>query len=344
MQQLPKDSFLHFHRRISGAALATITFGAVLYFYPNVSSQAAPSLTEGGMGIFSNIYEPSGVNQLADGRVLLVEDEEHNAVNILTISANGSLIEDEAANYQITNGFKNKLDDLEGLTADHKGFIYAITSHSSTKKGQREPNREQLVRFRVQGNDAIDITDITTLRDDLEQSELIADAIKAYSGKNPNFDDLDIEGLTYYRKTNELMLGLRAPMSDDKSIIIAITNPDKMFDKGAAPVFAKPVFLDLEGGGIRSLHFNRDLDKYVIANEVENKKGKNRSKIWTWSGNPKEDPILMDLPILEDLKNIEGIAAVTVNGKKKLLFTPDEGVEKKEKPAKYRYVDQSKFR
>ena len=344
MQQLPKDSFLHFRRRMSASALAAIMFGAVACVYPNVSSQAAPSLSDDGLGVFSEIYEPSGVIQLADDRVLIVEDEVHRAMRLLTIAPNGALVEDNDANEQLTKSFDNKLSDLEAAATDHRGYVYATTSHSNVKKNKRDEDRERLLRFRVQGNNAIDISEVTSLRDDLEQSELIADAIKAHSGDKPDFDDLDIEGLAYQRKTNSLLLGLRAPMSDDKSVIIAITNPDQVFDKGAAPEFAKPIFLDMDDGGIRSLHFNSDLNKYVIANEVENKKGKNRSKIWTWSGDAKDDPVLMDLPELDDLRNIEGVAAVTVNGQKKLLFTPDEGVEKKEKPAKYRYVDQSKFR
>lgn len=329
---------------IFASTLATVAAGSLLFFYPTVSSEATPRLTADGMGVFSDIYEPSAVFQLYDGRVLLVEDEEHRAMNILTISPNGSLIENSDANLQLTNGFENKLDDLEGLTADHNGFIYATTSHSSRKNGDRAPNREQLVRFRVKGNDVADIISITTLRDDLSKSKDISAAIKAYSGKNPNFDELNIEGLTYAHKTDDLLLGLRAPMANNESIIIAITNPADMFEKGAAPIFAKPIFLNLDGGGIRSLHFSSVLNKYVIANEIPDDTGKDYSKIWTWNGNPKAAPVAMHLPELSDLKNIEGIDSVKVNGKAKLLFTADEGNEKKSKPAKYRFVDEEKFR
>ncbi len=332
------------HLNMLASAVATVALGFFLLFYPNAPSKAATSVTEEGLGVFSDIYEPSGAVQLTDGRVLIVEDEIHRAMNLLTIAPNGSLVEDKGANIEITKSFDNDLSDLEGAATDDRGFVYAITSHSTLKKNKREPNREQLVRFRVQGNKAVDIHSVKTLRDDLEQSERIASEIQAHSGNPPNFDNLDIEGLAYDNKTKRLMLGLRAPMSNDMSLIIAITNPDEMFDKGEIPVFDKPIFLNLDGGGIRSLHFNNDLNQYIIANEVANKKGKNRSKIWTWSGNAKEDPILMNLPELKDLDNIEGIASVTINGRKKLLFTPDEGVEKKEKPAKYRYVNQSSFR
>ena len=326
------------------STLAAIAAGSVLFFYPTVSSEATLSATEDGMGVFNDIYEPSAVFQLYDGRVLVVEDEEHRAMNILTISPNGSLIEDKAANLRLTEGFERKLDDLEGLTADHEGFVYAITSHSSLKNGERDSNREQLIRFRIKGDDVSDIASITSLRDDLTNSKALSDAIKAQTGKAPNFDELNIEGLTYYHKTDDLMLALRAPMAGKLAIIVPMTNPNAVFDDGAAPIFAEPIFLDLDGGGIRSLHFSSALNKYVIANEIPDEKGKDYSKIWTWSGNLKEAPIAIDLPELSDLKNIEGIDSVKVNGVSKLLFTADEGNEKKKKPAKYRFIDEAKFK
>ena len=344
MNQSPRTTSPKIRLGLLASAVATIAAGSLLFFYPNSPSEATPSLTKDGMGVFSDIYEPSAVFQLYDGRVLLVEDEEHRAMNILTISSNGSLVENADANLRLTNGFDNKLDDLEGLTADHDGFIYATTSHSSLKNGKREPNREQLVRFKVKGNDVSDISSTTTLRDDLTNSKDISAAIKAKTGKNPDFDELNIEGLTYYHKSDDLMIGLRAPMAGESAIVVPVTNPEAVFDKNAKPVFGKPIFLDLDGGGIRSLHFSSALNKYVIANEIPNEKGKDYSKIWTWSGNPNQDPVPLDLPELSDLKNIEGIDSVKVNGKAKLLFTADEGNEKKSKPAKYRFIDEAKFK
>lgn len=323
-------------------ALAATAAGSLLLFYP--TAEATPSLSKDGMGIFNDIYEPSAVFQLNDGRVLLVEDEEHRAMNILTISSSGGLVENKAANLRLTEGFERKLDDLEGLTADHEGFVYSTTSHSLRKNGDRDPNREQLLRFRIKGDDVADIASITTLRDDLTKSKELAAAIKAETNKDPDFNELNIEGLTYNHKADDLMLGLRAPLAGKLAIVVSIANPNAVFDDQAAPIFAKPIFLDLDGGGIRSLHFSTALNKYVIANEVQNEKGKDYSKIWTWSGNPKEAPIAIDLPELSDMKNIEGIDSVKVNGVAKLLFTADEGDEKKNKPAKYRFIDEAKFK
>ena len=138
--------------------LAFIFLKAMLFFYPAVGSDIIPQLDQTGMGTLTGVYELSAVQQLPDGRVLVVEDEEHRAMNILTISPEGSLVENKAANLRLTEGFERKLEDLEGLTADDKGFIYATSSHSLRKNGDRDANREQLIRFRVNGNIAGDIS------------------------------------------------------------------------------------------------------------------------------------------------------------------------------------------
>ncbi|WP_352336661.1 DUF3616 domain-containing protein [Psychrobacter sp. 16-MNA-CIBAN-0192] len=331
---------------ILASLLTAIVVSLFLFFYPSSSVNAAssPALTEDGMGKFNDIYEPSATLQLPDGRVLIVEDEEHRALNILKISDNGSLIENADDNLKLSQGFEHKLDDLEGLTADHHGFVYLTTSHSSQKNGKRRHNREQLIRFRVVGDVVQDVSSVRTLRDELTHSKSLIKAIKAKTGQEPDFDTLNIEGLTYAHKTEDLLLGLRAPMVGESAIIVAIQNPAEVFEKNAAPVFGKPIFLNLGGGGIRSLHFSTILNKYVIANEIPDDKGKDFSKIWTWSGNPNDAPIPVNLPELSDLKNIEGIDSVKVNGVAKLLFTADEGNEKKEIPAKYRFVDEAKFK
>lgn len=292
---------------------------------------------------FENIYEPSAVFQLPDGKILVVEDEIASAMSILTIAPDGRLLEDKAANQKLIKSFGQKLDDLENLAGDNHGRIFAATSHSSDKKGNRDPNREQLLRFEVKNGRAHKIARVTSLRDDLRSNQALADAIKAKSGSAPHFSDLNIEGMAYLPKDNSLLLGLRAPMAGDLSIIVPITNTDAMFDNKAKPVFGAPIFLDLDGGGIRSLHFDEHLNTFIIANEIADSKGKDVSQIWSWSGKASDAPKKVDIPRLHHLKNIEAIDDLIINGQKKLVFMADEGVEKKDIPAKYMMVDYDQF-
>ncbi len=97
----------------------------------------------------TGLYEPSSIQQLADGRFLVVEDEKSHPFSLVTISAAGDVSStpllppegDDAA---------WKLDDLEALALDRAGFVYALTSHSRNAKGNEKKARDKLVRFRIE--------------------------------------------------------------------------------------------------------------------------------------------------------------------------------------------------
>jgi hypothetical protein len=56
------------------------------------------------------------------------------------------------------------LEDLEGVCADRQGDVFAITSHSRNERGKRNANREQLIRFRLQGERVVDVRRVLNLR------------------------------------------------------------------------------------------------------------------------------------------------------------------------------------
>ena len=103
-----------------------------------------------GINMFNGVYEPSAVQQLPDGKLLIAEDEPNHAFSIISIDKTGRFIEDEALDTRVITGFKRRLSDLEALARDDEGFIYALTSHSRTRKGNRSPDREHLMRFKIQ--------------------------------------------------------------------------------------------------------------------------------------------------------------------------------------------------
>lgn len=335
-------SYALFRWGMLASVLVSTVLKALLLFNPGVVPEVNTQLNEQGMGMLSGVYEPSAVQQIPDGRVLVVEDEEQRAMNILNIAADGSLSKNAVASLQLTRSFGRKLNDLEGLTADDKGFIYAITSHSSTTSGKRDLDREQLLRFRINGNIAADISTVSTLRDDLKNSKILASAFKTQTNTDINLDELDIEGLAYDNRGHNLMLGVRAPIADKLSIIIPIENPNEVFVNKMPPRIGQPVFLDLKGGGIRSLYFDAVLNEFVIANEIEDQDGKKKSKIWRWSGDVKDQPIEIVLPDLAALKNIEAIDSVNVQGKIKMVFMADEGDATKGIHARYVMLDYEK--
>jgi hypothetical protein len=292
-----------------------------------------------GISSFSDIYEPSGVQQLPDGRILVVEDEPQRAFSILGIAADGTLTEDPAADVRLIRAFGRRFSDLEALTSDDQGRIYAITSHSTDEKGRRRADREQFVRFRIQGNMVSDIASVTALRDALAGDQALQAAIAQQTGEQADFSQLDIEGLSYRSLSQDLLLGLRHPVVGGRSIIVPITNPDAMFNSGSAPVFGKPVLLELNGGGIRAISYDPVLSAYVISNEIRGEDGRKVSQLWLWSGDADDPPSQLHLPGMINLANVESIDSVMVHGQPRLLLMSDEGDAKKNRPARYMFLD-----
>ncbi|MDO5658989.1 MAG: DUF3616 domain-containing protein [Paracoccus sp. (in: a-proteobacteria)] len=329
-----------------GLVASVLTFvGVKLVFglFPGLNSESTARLRNLGISEFSDIYEPSGVQQLPDGRILVVEDEASRALSLMRIGPDGTLIEDPAGDMRLTRSLGRRLNDLEGLSIDERGFIYAITSHSSNERGQRRPDREQLIRFRIEGNHLGNILTVSNLRDALSNDVALSRAIEAAAGEPADFEELNIEGLAFYREAQQLMLGLRGPMAGGMSIIVPITNPGDMFERGAAPQFAAPILLDLAGGGIRALSYDPVLMAFMIVNEIRGEDGKKHSQIWTWSGQPNDAPAQILLPDIINLNNVESIDSITIDGESRLLLMSDEGDPTKNRPAKYMMLDYSQL-
>ena len=144
--------------------------------------------------MFKGVYEPSAVQQLPDGRLLITEDEPNHAFSILSIDKFGQLIEDESLDTRIITGFKRRLNDLEALARDDEGFIYALTSHSRNKKGQRSPDREHMLRFKIQNGEVLGLTSYDDLTQVLETDTKLHDLIRERTNAEVSFEEINIEG------------------------------------------------------------------------------------------------------------------------------------------------------
>jgi hypothetical protein len=157
----------------------------------------------------TGIYEPSAVQQLPDGRFLVVEDEKEHPLSLVTIGADGT-VRTTALTASLFQTFSSfwKLDDLEGLTSDRAGFIYAITSHSRDDDGDDKPSREKLVRFRVEGDGVVD----PKVVDGLKQALTARHAVLAAAAKVRDVKargGLNIEGLEISPAQRMAVAGLR---------------------------------------------------------------------------------------------------------------------------------------
>ena len=317
--------------------LASVIAFTVVKTLPSVipamqAQKQAAHLQTLGINVFKSLYEPSAVQQLPDGRILVAEDEP---------TPDGSLREDEALDTRIIRDFRRKLNDLEALTRDSDGYIYAITSHSPNRNGQRRPDREHFLRFRIQGSDIPQLESYSGLIDDLKNSSELKELIKAKTGTELDFRNTNIEGLAFDPRKNRLMLGFRDPEFNELALVVSIDNPKDMFEKRVPPHFVSVAFLDIKGGGIRSMNYDPVLKSFILANEVKDDDGTKFSQLWTWSGNPNDAPKAIPLPNLRYLSNVEAVDSVVINGQHRLLLMGDEGDAKKNLPAKYMVVDYS---
>jgi hypothetical protein len=296
------------------------------YFSPMTKIDSAVVM-DGVVSKFEGVYEPSAIQPLSDGRVLIIEDEPSRALSLVQFNSDKTPIENASIDKKLIHSFDQKLSDLEGVTMDQHGYIYATTSHSVNHKGKRKNQREKIFRFKIKGNSATKISVYTGLIDRLSGLNVF---------KNSKKGDINIEAMGFDKDGEKLMLGLRSPLVDGKSVIIVIENPAEVFEKEVPLKLSQsPILLDLNGGGIRSLEYDPRLNAYLIINEIDGEDGKKHSLLWLWSGNKDKNPIQVRSDKITGLKNIESIAPITINGMDQLLLVSDDGNLIKDKPAHY---------
>jgi len=315
----------------------------VLGSFSPVSNDTETRFSNFGISELQDIYEPSAVQQLPDGRILVVEDEASRAFSLLTPSSDGTLLENPTADLRLIRGARRKLNDLEALTVDDTGNIYAITSHSFNRKNEKIQSREQLLRFKITENRIRDMVALTDLRAHLLADEPLRRDIAERSKGKFDLDKLNIEGMTINKQNGHLLLGLRNPRAADFSVILTITNTTEMFEQKAKPIFGRAILLDI-AGGIRALSFDPVLDTFLIVNEIKNDSGDKVSQLWTWGGAQSDDPDPLNLPGIINLNNVESIDSVNIGGETKLLIMSDDGNAKKQRPAKYLLLDYEQLR
>ncbi len=287
----------------------------------------------------SGIYEPSGVHQLRDGRVLVVEDEPSHPFALLTFGSAGGIHSVQLTPNRMfgKNGpyqqFR-KLDDLEGVTVDSRGYVYAITSHSDASDGSYGKNRGKLVRFSISGEDIVEPVVVTGLRKKLFESfpEL------QHSGGGQG---INIEGLALNAAQDRLLLGFRSPMDDQgNALVVVISDPDALFSQKNGFHFEPNLIrLDLNGNAIRGMSYDPRLRGYLIVAGDSAKGSGKQNQLWFWSGEPDMPAKRAMVKGVNGMKNAEGVSPLQINGQSRILIVSDDGNRKSSKNAGFMLVD-----
>lgn len=285
---------------------------------------------------FSNIYEPSDAIQIIDGSVLIVEDEGDHPLQLFSIvSEKGELLLSPKA----ITGDKIKAKDLEGITEGGKRDLFLITSHSATKKDKRSKSREQLLKVEIRGQHISHLQVVDDLLPYIQKQ-----LQESLNLSKDEIDDINIEGIAYKHVEETLLIGLRTPLYQDRALMLSLLNPYDLFGKKRQPKFdPKIISLDLEGGGIRAIAYDKIHDQYYFAGESQNKKGKLRSRIWVWDSKMNNKPARVEWAKMKGLKNIEGIAIVQYEGLPYLLYVCDDGDRKQGQGGSYGLINRKEL-
>jgi Protein of unknown function (DUF3616) len=299
-----------------------------------VTNQEAPAFQP-----LTGIYEPSAIQQLPDGRFLVVEDEKSHPLSLVAIGADGSVDTTAltAGLFQMFSDFW-KLDDLEGLTLDRAGYVYAITSHSRDDDGDEKKSREKLVRFRIDGERVVDPKVVDGLKSALTaRHPVLAAAARLRDVKTRG--GLNIEALEISPDQKRLLIGFRSPLHDGCALIASVENPSGIFEADEAPrVAAELEELDLGGHGIRALSYVAALDAYLlIGGPVSRQRAE--FELWLWSGQRGAPARRVTVPGLRGLERAEGVCPAVIHGAKRVIIVSDDGDRKAGRFASYLLLD-----
>ena len=287
----------------------------------------------------TGIYEPSAIQQLADGRFLVVEDEKENPFSLITIGLDGTVSSAPlSAGPLVPADDFRKLQDLEGLAVGLSGTLYAITSHSRDREGDEKKSRNKLVRFRIEGDRLVALTVIGGLKPALVSAHpLLAAAADVRDVKTGG--GLNIEALEISPDQQRLLVGFRSPLLDRQAVIAAIENPAAMFDAGEAPRIAPALTtLDLGGNGIRGMSWIPALDGYlVIGGPVAS--GPVQFQLWFWSGRPDARARRVGVAGVPGFERAEGISPAVIDGRQRIIVVSDDGSREAGRYARFMMFD-----
>jgi hypothetical protein len=285
------------------------------------------------------IYEPSAIQQLPDGRFLVVEDEKDHPLSLVTIGADGR-VKTAALTAGLLQLFSDfwKLDDLEGLAADKLGHVYAITSHSRDDAGDEKKSRQKLARFKVEGDRVVEPKIVDGLKAALTKQHAVLAAaaslrdVKASGG-------LNIEGLEISPDQQRLLIGLRSPLREGRALIAGVENLAAVFESDEAPRIAPAlVELDLGGQGIRGLAHVPALGAYLVIGGPPTREP-GPFALWLWGGEPGAPARRLTVANLPGFEKAEGVCPAVIGGLQRILVVSDDGNRNAGRPASYLLLD-----
>ncbi len=284
------------------------------------------------------LYEPSAIQQLADGRFLVAEDEKEHPFSLVTINSAGVTNTRPLLPPLQSDDAVWQLDDLEALALDRAGYIYALTSHSRNAEGEQKKSRDKLVRFRVSGERMVEPMLLRSLKPALLAAHpALAAAAEIRDVKNNG--GLNIEALEMSADGEQLLIGFRSPLIQNRALIARVENLAAMFDAGEPPRIAPSLItLDLGGEGIRTLCYFSMLGGYlIISGPVARATG--QFQLWFWRGGEGAPAQRVSVAGLAGFEQVEGMSPATIDGQQRIIMVSDDGSRAENRNARFLLLD-----
>ncbi|MDP1926194.1 MAG: DUF3616 domain-containing protein, partial [Thiobacillus sp.] len=267
----------------------------------------------------------------------VVEDEKSHPFSLVTISTAGE-VSSTPLLPPAGDDAGWKLDDLEALALDRAGYVYALTSHSRDAEGDEKKARDKLVRFRVEGGRMVEPMLVRGLKLALVRANpaLAAAAdipdVKSSGGFNIEAMEISADG-------QQLLVGFRSPLLEQRAIIACVENPAAIFERCEPPRVARDLItLDLGGDGIRGLAYLPALDGYlVISGPVASQQV--HFQLWFWSGLAGAPARRVSVAGLPGFEHAEGVSPAVIDGRQRIIIVSDDGSRKEGRDAHFVLLD-----
>jgi len=237
-----------------------------------------------------------------DERHFVVANDEDNILKVYRSDISGgpvSGISGKDINDYFDNNPKDKEVDIEGAVQLGE-TLYWISSHGRNKEGESKPERHQFFANKLLADDGEKRFKqvghaYTQLFEDMLKDERLKPYPLEAAEKLPPKEKggLNIEGLAV-TPDQELLIGFRNPIPGGKALLLPLKNPQELLKKKRTPaIFGKPIELDLNGLGIRSIEYWASKNCFIIIAGAYD--GSDQFALYQWSGLEKENPELIEV-------------------------------------------------
>ena len=277
--------------------------------------------------------------------MFIVADDENNILRIYNTGKTGRPVGSSDMTAFLGIEPEHPEADIEAATIIGRR-IYWITSHGRNKDGKLRPNRyrffatellveDRSVKLRPAGRPYKNLVHEllktnAARRLGLDKATRFGKDLKKKDREKlaPKDEGLNIEGLCASADGGRLYIGLRNPRPKDKpggrvkALVVPLLNPDRIIDKGEAPVFGEPMLWDFKGFGIRSMEYSQFHNAcFIIAGGPDEDEG---FALYRWSGKPGSPPELeCELSLGKSKFSPEALIPFEKSGR--LLMLSDDG-------------------